>query len=370
MNTVDNNMKSTSECSINDTNDNNEYVKKLEKMSAEENPKAMNDLGLYYKNIENDSKKSFDWTKRSSDLGDMNATCNLAIFYEKGQYIVEKNLHKAYKLFKMAADKGNPVALYNVGLCHHYGRGVLTDLKLAMEFYKKSSDLQYTKAMTNLAVCLHNDYSMENNQIEAVKLFKKAAELGDIISMNNLGICYVIGNCIQKNYHEAVKCFKIASDQKNINAIYNLAKCYENGYGVGKDIKEVIKLMFLASDLGHAGATNYLARCYEIGFGVDINFREAIKLYVKAFRMGLDIDYLRINKLLNEHKNDISGIEVMIFNKHNTDEDERKCAICFHSKVIQAICRCHCGFKIKICCGCFLKIHDNGKKCPFCRKEL
>jgi TPR repeat protein len=98
---------------------------------------AMNALGIYYKNVEQNYNKSFDLIKRSSDLGNIDAACNLANFYKTGQYVVEKDLHEAYKLFKTAANKGNPIALYNIGVCLHYGRGVETDLKLATEFYKK-----------------------------------------------------------------------------------------------------------------------------------------------------------------------------------------------------------------------------------------
>lgn len=61
-----------------------------------------------------------------------------AMFYygEGGQSI---DFSTAYKFFKLAADKGNnKIALYYLGLCYEYGRGVSKDLSIAREYYRRS----------------------------------------------------------------------------------------------------------------------------------------------------------------------------------------------------------------------------------------
>lgn len=49
------------------------------------------------------------------------------------------------------------------------------------------------------------------------------------------------------------------------------------------------------------------------------------------------------------------------------DEIE-ECVICFQSNIWRAVYRCLCKPKIKICCGCYLKIID--AKCPCCRQGI
>ena len=57
-------------------------------------------------------------------------------YYGEGGYNID--YAKSFRYFKQAADKGNRQALYYVGLCYEYGRGVPKNMSKAKEYYSES----------------------------------------------------------------------------------------------------------------------------------------------------------------------------------------------------------------------------------------
>ena len=56
---------------------------------------------------------------------------------------VDQDYDEAFRLFRLAADQGFPVALFAVGDCYYLGTGVEKDLEAAAEWYRKSLDMGY-----------------------------------------------------------------------------------------------------------------------------------------------------------------------------------------------------------------------------------
>jgi TPR repeat protein len=60
----------------------------------------------------------------------------------------------AFYWFNTAANNGNEVALYNLGLvCYEYEKGVKGDEFKAFELYKESAKQRYLKAQERVAYC-------------------------------------------------------------------------------------------------------------------------------------------------------------------------------------------------------------------------
>ena len=51
---------------------------------------------------------------------------------------VQTDFQEAVKYFKAASDMGNRVAMYYMGLCYEFGRGIQKDLSKAQQYYKES----------------------------------------------------------------------------------------------------------------------------------------------------------------------------------------------------------------------------------------
>ncbi len=67
---------------------------------------------------------------------------NLGCCYRDGTG-VEQDYNEAFRLFRLSADQGFPVALFAVGDCYYLGTGVEKDLQAAGEWYQKSMDAGY-----------------------------------------------------------------------------------------------------------------------------------------------------------------------------------------------------------------------------------
>ena len=139
---------------------------------------------------------------KKAEEGDVNSQLLLGLTYLTGDDEIPANAKEAFKWFKAAAEQGNPIAQFKLGICYYNGKGVKQDYK------------------------------------EAFRLFKAAAEQGDAKAQYNLGICYYYGEGTKQDYNEAFRWFKAAAEQGHADAQYNLGICYSNGKGVKKDYKE------------------------------------------------------------------------------------------------------------------------------------
>jgi TPR repeat protein len=133
-----------------------------------------------------------------------------------------------------AAELGDAVAQFNLGLRYYNGQGVLQDYK------------------------------------EAVKWWSKAAEQGHASAQFNLGLRYALGEGVAQDYKEAVKWWRKAAEQGAAHAQYNLGASYANGQGVPKDDKEAVKWYRKAAEQGYASAQYNLGVRYANGQGVTL----------------------------------------------------------------------------------------------------
>ncbi len=119
--------------------------------------RSMNNLGICYQygyGCTRDVKEAFKWYEKAANLGNTTSMYNLAVYYTAfspdnfatnpnnvltGGPICKVDLNKAYQLYKAAADKGNKLAMYMLGM---YYEGLLDykskkDKKKASEWYTK-----------------------------------------------------------------------------------------------------------------------------------------------------------------------------------------------------------------------------------------
>jgi len=103
-------------------------------------------LELFYKGImkkegrgvEKNYDEAFQFYKRSSDMGFVQAHINLGSCYREGDG-VEKDLVTAFKCFKMASDKNSALGLCHVGYMYEFGLGVELNISEAKRHYQLSA---------------------------------------------------------------------------------------------------------------------------------------------------------------------------------------------------------------------------------------
>jgi serine/threonine protein kinase len=141
----------------------------------------------------------------------------LGMAYAQGEG-VRQDKEKAFKLYRMAAQRGNATAQHNLGTCYYHGEGVAQD------------------------------------EAEAAKWFRSAAESGIADAQHNLGLCYSNGQGVPQDDAQAAKWFRSAAERGQVDAQYSLGFCYARGRGVARDLAMATHWYRKAAEHGHKKA--------------------------------------------------------------------------------------------------------------------
>lgn len=156
---------------------------------------------------------------------------------------VDDNYELARYYYQMAANQGDKIGEYNLGLIYEQGKGVPTNFQYASKIYKNAVEKNHIKAKVQLA-----------------------------------GL-YLTGLSKEYNLAEAIKLYQLASNDKDRDAQYQLGLMLETGYGVKSDYQKAIDFYLSARNHGNAKAILALARMNQYGIGVETNHVEAEKYY-------------------------------------------------------------------------------------------
>ena len=227
-----------------------------------------------------DESIAVDWAKHSASYPLLKtAPVDEAIAaYKASQY------EKAAKLFRLEADKGNPLAQDHLAFLYMFGSGVPQDHDEALKWRRKAADQGYAEAQASLGEMYEfglNDVPKDLN--EALKWYRLAAEQGNTYAENALGNAYNEGNGVSIDNEEAAKWYQKAADAGEGAAQVNLAGMYSRGEGVPQSDYQAMQWYLKAGpEHSDAGTMLQVALKYEAGKGVPQNFVEAYKWYIMA----------------------------------------------------------------------------------------
>lgn len=137
--------------------------------------------------------------------------------YLNGEY------QAALQHWRPAAESGDAVAAFNIGVLYAQGLGVETDHAGAVRWYRRSAHEGYANAQFNLGSAYYNGEGTEVNIAQAASWWERAA------------------------------------DQDHPEAAYNLATLYRRGNGVPQDTRRAAELYNKAATLGDPRARQALA---------------------------------------------------------------------------------------------------------------
>lgn len=221
-----------------------------------------------------------------AEAGDLMAQHRLGCNLVDGMGVV-KNQKAGLAWIKKAADKGNMLAQYSMGICYTYGYGGLKkDRQEAFEYFKKAADKGDAKAMTCVASAYKSGIGTEMNRYSAFNNFLKAANLGEQDAMFEVALAYQNGYGTDIDYAEAFKWYKKLAELGNTSAQNNLGAMYQNGQGVVKDEAEAFKWFLKAANAGATFSMRVVGGCYFEGTGVDRDITKAFEWWKKAAESG------------------------------------------------------------------------------------
>lgn len=143
-------------------------------------------------------------------------------------------------VFSQAAQEGDAIAQYGLGVYYAYGAPVL-DPKKGAEWLKKSAAQNYVQAMPELGHLYRWGEGVPQSYKDAFAWYYCGAMLGDATSAQQLGILYKAGQGTEKNDNEAFAWLSYAAEKGEPYAQWNLADLYLSGRGVKKNAGEALQ---------------------------------------------------------------------------------------------------------------------------------
>ena len=250
----------------------------LLKSIEDNNPRAMNDLGVVYE--------------------------------KQGEY------EEAYKYYLSASELGHNTSFYNIGLFYLNGTVVKKDVNKAIECFEKSAKLGYSKGYEELAQMYEYGIGVKPNLPKAINYLKKGVKLEQ---KSTLTICdcsrflayhYNQAIGVKCNFKKAVKLWEFGAKKKDLNSIFNLAICYMYGEGVKKDLSKALEtLVNLAVKNNYKEAIKTIADIYEEGEFCPIDLKESGRWLMKAAGRGEIRSLLKIADICLSKRHKQYGFE-------------------------------------------------------------
>jgi uncharacterized protein len=165
---------------------------------------------------------------------------------------------EALATLKPAAERGDPVAMYNLGVMYRDGLGVAKDRARAKTLFLTAAQKGHALAQYGVARLYYDDGDFS----EAARWYRKAADQSDLEALYNLGYMYHEGQGVPKDYNKANQLFLEVADKgrfiengrKSYKAMDMLGNSYRSGETGQPDYIEAYKWYAMAAARGHPNA--------------------------------------------------------------------------------------------------------------------
>ncbi len=183
---------------------------------------------------------------------------------------------EAHRWYQLAAEQGNHVAQYKLGLQYFSGVGTAKDYAMAREWWLESATLGSADAQQKLGYLYSEAIGVERDYNRAIDWYTRAANLGHAEAQTLLGSLYHEGNRVPQNYREAFKWYKLAAERGHPHAQYTLATLYHDGLGTEQNFVRCIAWVDVALANGYTDEFNARDECSK--YLDDSDLEEAVAL--------------------------------------------------------------------------------------------
>jgi hypothetical protein len=191
--------------------------------------------------------------RKAAELGDAVAQYNLGVSYERGQGVAQDYVQAVY-WYRKAAEQGYANAEYNLGGMYRNGQGVPKDYAQAADWWRRAAAQGLANAQDGLGSLYFLGQGVVQDYAQAAAWYRKAAEQGYAKAEYNLGVSYYFGQGVTQDYVQTVYWYRKAAEQGYANAEYNLGVSYEKGQGVPQDSAQAANWYRKATEHGYANA--------------------------------------------------------------------------------------------------------------------
>ncbi|GGJ40144.1 caspase family protein [Deinococcus roseus] len=231
-----------------------------------------------------DYAQAASWYQLAVQKGEILALNNLGELYQYGLGVQQSD-QRAFELYLRSSSLGNRKGQYLAGYFYEQGRATAQNFSKAMELYRKSADQGYSQAQNALGYMYEMGRGVKADVQQALSWYRKAADQGYSLGQYNTGYLYRY-LLTPTNDQEAFKWFQKAAQQGHAESQNELGFMYQYGYGTRQNYPEAMRWYQQAIEQGSSAASNNLGVMYRDGTGVDQNPQEAFRLFQKSADLG------------------------------------------------------------------------------------
>lgn len=198
--------------------------------------------------------------KQAVAAGDAEAAGKLAFCYEYGR-AVPADEKKAFDLYKLGAERGNPMSQFKYAEFLILGRpaGAESDVNAALKWYQKAAESKNPQALFRMGVFyLDGMGPIEKDPVKAAKNFYEAAKMGYAQAQYNLAILFSEGRGVMKDDAAALFWYLQAAKNGDAAAARTIGIFYLEGKGVSRSISKAEQWLRRAAEKGDFEAQRIL----------------------------------------------------------------------------------------------------------------
>ncbi len=134
-----------------------------------------------------------------------------------------------FRLYSKAAQSGNRLAAYNLGVAYRDGLGTKADVKKALDWFGKAAAEGDDTAAFNIGAIYDEGHLVQQDDQTAIAWYDLAAQRGNTDAMINLGLMYEAGEGIAANTAKAADMFKKAAENGDVFGAYKFLELQDMG---------------------------------------------------------------------------------------------------------------------------------------------
>lgn len=210
-------------------------------LAAEGNAAAKARLGqiLFFGlgGVPRDDSEALRLLAAAAEAGDPLGQYGLGIAYLTGRG-VPKDVAKALDWLGRAAERGFPESLNTLGELYFNGADVPRDEARGVEYYRRAAEKGFPPSLEKMAELRWNGRAVPIDRAQAVIDARAAAEAGRTVAQFILGVALLTGEGASKNLPEAANWFRRAADRGHPQAAHNLGAMLAGGNGLAVNLPE------------------------------------------------------------------------------------------------------------------------------------
>lgn len=262
------------------------------KLAEQGDAEAQYRLGTYYEyglgtNV--DEQKIIEWTTKSAEQGHVPAISQLAEWYFVGERYVEQDIPKALDYYKLAADKNDIFALYELGRIYLYGIDLERDMNESVRLLTLASEQDSTQAQMLLAEIYMGVPGVIQfiNYDKAMELYKAVAQKDDAETPKAQYELAMLYFTEQDKRDEAMALLEKSAENGHDKAQAYLAELYLYDDDK-KDVAKAIDLLFSAVEGNNAMAQFRLGYMAVMGQHLEQKIDIGEELLVASAKQGYE----------------------------------------------------------------------------------